>query len=47
MKLNTVVPIHTGGVAMRHVGSPGHNLNPALDLELLFMIGAGKAASRD
>jgi len=35
MKLNVVAPIHTGGVAVRHVGASGCNLNPALDLDVL------------
>ncbi len=33
MRHYAVAPIHTGGVALRHVGSPGCNLSPALDLD--------------
>src|SRR5262249_50656355 len=34
MKEYAVAPIHTSGVALRHVGSPGCNLCPALDLDI-------------
>jgi hypothetical protein len=34
MREYAVAPIHTGGVALRHVGPPGCNLRPALDLDV-------------
>jgi hypothetical protein len=34
MREYAVAPIHTGGVALRHVGTPGCNLSPALDLDV-------------
>jgi len=33
MREYAVAPIHTSGVAVRHVGPPGCNLSPALDLD--------------
>jgi len=33
MKEYAVAPIHASGVALRHVGPPGCNLSPALDLD--------------
>ena len=34
MREYAVAPIHASGVALRHVGSPGCNLSPALDLDV-------------
>jgi len=34
MREYAVAPIHTSGVAVRHVGPPGCNLSPALDLDV-------------
>src|SRR6516162_11865774 len=34
MREYAVAPIHAGGVALRHVGPPGCDLSPALDLDV-------------
>ena len=34
MREYAVAPIHASGVALRHVGTPGCNLSPALDLDV-------------
>ena len=34
MREYAVAPTHASGVALRHVGTPGCNLSPALDLDV-------------